>query len=398
MTHAETRTVGYAIAGSLAVHVLLAVAFALWIGLASFHRLPAPPPTPTQDEEPEVTLVFPDLKPPEPVEPQKKEEQYIRTTQNTETAKPEKADFISDKNTVAMARVAPAPDGTKPMPNMQGVDYATNELANRTYRNGETKNDSTTAPPKLSPAVAVMTPPSPKPQPQPPTPPPVSPQMKLPEPAPQPAPTQQPVIAKKQDAPAETMMKELDAALAKQPPQDKPSETKPKDQPPEMIKPPEETREALPLMRTPEEKAVPPAIPMATPIINTPRAEKNAFQPETHRSATKGTISNIGNEDAVNAMATPSGRYERLVQGAIEKKWHQFLRDRMDAVEPGKLGMRFYVNRKGKIEHFEFTFKEANVLIEDFTLEAVFKAEIPPMPAELVTERMLIEYNVVIHP
>src|SRR3954470_13127262 len=102
MTQAETRNLGYAIAGSLAVHVLLAVSFALWIGLASFQRLhldrvPAP------EEEPEVTLVLPEPTPVPPTPPQK-EEQYIRTTQNTEAAQaPAKADFVSDKNTVASA-------------------------------------------------------------------------------------------------------------------------------------------------------------------------------------------------------------------------------------------------------------------------------------------------------
>lgn len=395
MTHAETRTVGYALAGSLAVHVLLAVGFALWIGLASFHRMQMPEPVPAE-QEPEVTLVFPDLPPvePVPVTPQK-EERYIRTTQNTEAPQaPAKTDFISDKDTVAMARAAPSPDGTKPMPTMQGVDFPTMELANRTYRDGETKNDSAPAPPQATATMATATPaPAPAPPPSPPpTPPPVTPQMKLPEPAPP-----QPQMAKKEDAPAETMMKELDAAMAKQ---EKAPEPKPQDQPPDMQKP-EETRNALPTMRTPEEKSVPRAIPMAK-TANTPRPEKDAFQPETHRSSVKGTISNIGNEDAVAAAATPVGRYMRQVTGAVEKKWHQFRLARADAVEPGKMGLRFYVNKNGKVEDLEFLFKESNALMEDFTIEAILKADIPPIPKDLLPilekERVEITYDIVIHP
>lgn len=389
MTHAETRTVGYALAGSLAVHVLLGVAFALWIGLASFHRLQLPPPM--EEVEPDVTLVFPEAPPAEPVPvvPQKGE-RYIRTTQNTEAPQaPGKADFVSDKDTVAMAKAAPSPDGDKPLPTMQGVDFPTNELANRTFRDGDTKNDSAPAPPKSAAATMAAAPSAPPPSP--PSPPPSPPQMKVPEPQPQPQ------VAKKEDARVETMMKELDAAMAKQ---EKPIEPKPKDQPPEMQKP-EETRNALPLMRNPEEKSVPRAIPTAS-MANTPRPEKNAFQPETHRGAVKGTISNLGGEDAVNAAATPVGRYMRQVTGAVEKKWHQFRLARADAVEPGKMGLRFYVNKNGKVEDLEFLFKEANALMEDFTIEAILKADIPPIPKDLLPilekERVEITYDIVIHP
>jgi outer membrane biosynthesis protein TonB len=251
---------------------------------------------------------------------------------------------------------------------MQGVDYATNELANRSFRDGETKNDSAPAPPMPSAAAAVVAPSPPSPA----TPPP-SPQMKVPD---------QPQIAKKEESPAETMMRELDAALAQK--------DKPTDAP-----------ETSPLMRSPEERSSPRAIPVAAPVVTTPRTEKDAFQPETHRAATKGTISNASNEDSVNAAGTPTGRYVRQVTSAIEKKWHQYRIARLDAVEPGKMGLRFYVNKNGKIEDLQFTFKESNPLMEDFTIEAILKAEIPPIPKDLLPilekERIPIEYDIVIH-
>jgi outer membrane biosynthesis protein TonB len=199
---------------------------------------------------------------------------------------------------------------------------------------------------------------------------------------------EQPQLAKKEDARAETMMKDLDAALAKK-------EAKTQDQPPT-------SAAVLPLMRSPEEKASPSAIPTASPVKNTVRPEKNAFQPETHRGAVKGTISNVGGEDAVNAAVTPVGRYMRQVTGAIEKKWHQYRLARADAVEPGKMGLRFFVNKNGKVEDLEFTFKESNALMEDFTIEAILKADIPPIPKDLLPilekERVEINYDIVIHP
>ena len=73
MTHAESRTITYAIVGSLAVHVVLALAFALWIGVSSFHRMLVVP-KPELVEEPEVVLLFPeppnlDASAPPPLEP-----------------------------------------------------------------------------------------------------------------------------------------------------------------------------------------------------------------------------------------------------------------------------------------------------------------------------------------
>ncbi len=390
MTYSETRKVGYAFAGSLAVHLALAVIFALWIGLVTFPRIHLPEPAPAP--EPEVTLVFPDLPPPPPTTPQKKDESYIRTTQNTEAEKaPENPAFVSDKNTVAGAKSAPDPDGDKPLPNMKGVDYPTNELANRTYRDGQTKNDSAPAPPKASAATAVVASAPPPPPPPPPSPPPATPQMKQPEP---------PQMAKKEDAPAEKMMKELDTALAQE--KQSPVEPKMQDKLQEPSTPDPSLKQALPLMRTPDENSAPRAMPVASPVMNTSRAEKDAFQPETHVGAVKGTISNVGAEDAVSAVATPVGRYMRQVTGAIEKKWHQYRLERADAVEPGKMGLRFFVNKNGKVEDLEFLFKESNPLMEDFTIEAILKADIPPIPKDLLPildkERVEITYDIVIHP
>jgi hypothetical protein len=255
---------------------------------------------------------------------------------------------------------------------MQGLDFATNELANRTFREGETKNDSAPTPP----AAKAVAPPAP-------------PQMKTPD---------QPQVAKKDDARAETMMQELDAALAKQ-------EAKPQDETPDALKT-SETREALPHMRSPEEKASPRAIPVASAATNTPRPEKDAFQPETHRGTVKGMISNVGSEDAVNAASTAEGRYRAQVWSIIEKKWHELARARPDVVEPGKLGLHFYVNKDGKVEDFKWDFTEASPLVQEFTLRAVQEAKLPPFPKDLFPkdlapifekQRILMEPDVVIY-
>lgn len=413
MTQAETRTVSYAIAGSLAVHVLLAVAFAVWTGVISIPMVSAP--MAAAEPESEVILVFPDtpdLLPVEPVPPPPKPElkPYIRTTQNTPAEKPpEDPAFESDRNTVAMSKNAPAPGGNPALPNLTGIDLPTNELANRSFKDGEMKDDSAPSPPPTPPApppepvapkaTPVPTPPPPQPQAAPPPPPAPKPPEPEPPPAakPEPPPPPPPAMAKKEDSPAEKQMKELDEKMAEeQPPKAEP----PKPEPPKPVEPPKP--QPNPAMRDPDEPPVPKAIPVAKPVENTPKPQENAFQPETHVGKTPGGINNIGGEDSAAAEATPVGQYQRKVRSAIEKKWHRLVNARRDAVEPGYLQLRFYVTKDGSIAEPTFSRKHASPLLEDLTLEAILTAEIPPLPPDLVPlldkGRLEMSYNIVISP
>src|SRR6185295_4591831 len=104
-------------------------------------------------------------------------QRYIRTTQNEANGTaPAKADFVSDRNTVAASKLEPGGKGSEPLPTMKGSNLPTLELANRDYQDGQIKNDSAPAPPMPRPEAAPS------------------------EPAPQ-------EVAKKVDTPAEKMMR-----------------------------------------------------------------------------------------------------------------------------------------------------------------------------------------------
>lgn len=377
MNQLETRTVRFGILGSLAVHALLLCLAAFWIGYPTIKRIVDT----TVNEEKVVTLVFPtdiEVPPrapevpvptPPPVVP--KEQPYIRTTQNTEAAAPPaKTDFISDKNTVASSKLPGTAGGDPTMPTTKGIDFPTNEMANRTYKDGEIKNDS---------APAMNQPPTPAATAVPPVPVvPAVPELKQ---------TPDPIVAKKETSPTEVKMKELDEVMQKEGPKVLPEE-----------KPPgEEQAKGSAISK----KAEPPK-PAVMPLINTPKPEADAFQPETHTSNKKGGINAIGSEDAVNAKSTTMGAYDRQARGAVEKKWHALIRQKLDVVEPGHLTVRFYVNKNGKVEDARITYNRASPLLADVTLEAILMAEIPPIPKELLPvldrERMEITYNVVITP
>lgn len=386
--------IGYGIAASIAVHVLLALLAALWFGLVPIPQLNVP----KVEDEPEVTLLFPQSIQLAPETPKQTEAQrYIRTTQNTaEPAAPGKSDFVSDRNTVASARLPADEKGTSPMPTTKGVEVPTFELSNRDYVDGDLKEDSAPSPMPTPPATPTKPQPqtsqtspaqeaqktSPAPQPKP-----VEPEPKLKDPDPDIA---KPVIAKKEDSPTEAMMKELDKKLEENSKDLLPVEMPPKqkaDEPP-APKPEPEVRKAI-------------AVP--EPIANTPKPQKDAFQPQTRVSANKGTVNTPGLEDSVDAQATPKGVYMRQVTGAIEKRWHFLRRQRAEFVEPGRLRLRFYVSKNGKIrpQDISIVSNKANPILADFTLTAILQASVPPIPENLLStledERLEIEYDVVIY-
>ena len=407
-TPAKNNDVQIAIAVSVVIHLLL-LSLAVWEmgrGLAS--RLAAPVPEP--DVEEEVTLVYAEMILPPPEPPKQEPKTFIRTSQNTTAdAPPVKADFVSDRNTVAASEKPPDPAGDTPMPTQDGIDKPMLELADRDYKDGEIKEDGATPVPMNPPApvaaaaldpVRTPTPPSPPPAPPAPPPPPPAPVLEMAK--------AEPVT------PLEAMMKERDESDAARLSLDRlPMEVRKGEvlEPPPMreVEPPvpvptpaQEPPPALE-MRAPSADAVPRAVPVPDPVSKTAGpADPDSFSPFTRTSKVKGTLSNRG-EAAVNAAETPVGRYMRQVTGAVEKKWHRLRRTNADAVTYGSLKLRFYVLPDGSVlpPNVLSNPKDADARMVDFTLRAVMEAEIPPIPQDLLPllegQRLEVEYDVLIY-
>lgn len=135
---------------------------------------------------------------------------------------------------------------------------------------------------------------------------------------------------------------------------------------------------------------------------NTPNPEKDAFSPFTRTSKTDGSISREG-MDAVDAEATPLGIYMRKVTGAVEKKWHLYVRLGKDSVTFGRVRFRFYVDRKGTPQDLKILSdaRDADPRMRELTLRAILDAQIPPIPADLLPTlddgRVKIEYEAIIY-
>ena len=329
-------------------------------------------------EEPKVTLLFPEQFLPSPkLKPKLEAKQYIRTTQNESTAaKPLKSDFISDRNTKAAAKEAPYPDATAPMPSMKGIDQPTLELANRKYQDGKPAEDNAGKP--VPSAIPVPSPLQPRESAG-------LPQLDKPQSPEKAAPAEPQQMAKADATPMAKMMEQMDKADARL----------------DTGKLPLEVRKPVPAAGAPAPQVVPPAEPQAMPApVVTQKREMDNFSPFTETAKVKGTISNKG-DAAVDAEATPMGKFMRAVTSAVEKKWHFLRAKHADAVSYGYLKVRFYVNRQGHAEDIQFVEKANNPRMEDFTLESILEADIPPIPKDLLpmleNERFMVEYDIIIH-
>lgn len=124
------------------------------------------------------------------------------------------------------------------------------------------------------------------------------------------------------------------------------------------------------------------------------------FSPEERQSVINGRLAKVG-ADAVDAEATPMGRYKKAVNDAISATWHRYRQDNADSVTWGMLKVEFTVDAAGQVQGLEITKNEANAVLAEFSLRAIRDAELPPMPAEVMdsvgTSGLVIQYDIIIY-
>lgn len=356
MTLTQDKDLQTGIVGSVAVHVILL--FLLTLGVLNSEagrELLRPKEKPKKENK--VVLLSPQLfikEPPVPKPPEKK--YFIRTSQNEASATaPANAMFESDRNTRASSMLPPEAGATLPLPSTQGSAPVPGQLANRDYADGQLRNDSAMLN-KTQQEPPIPSPPPPQTAPPPQSEPPLPQTTAAAEP-PLSAPDRLPLEVRKADP--------------------KPTESAA----------PQPKADPAPQVRVPDD-APPPVLPPAVrdPVTqNTRNPEQDSFSPFTRTSKTAGAISREG-EDAVDAKASPMGRYTAQVYGEINKKWQQYRLENPEAFTYGVVRFKFYVDRRGKVQELEVTSdsREADVLLRNMTSKAIIYAEIPPIPPDLL--------------
>ncbi len=347
------------IAASVVIHAVMFFIMAWLLGLDQaarelWHQAKA------ASEQPKVTLLFPEQIMPMPAlkarrtEPKK---EFVSTSANeAATEPPTKADFQSDRNTKAASKAAPFPDATQPLPSMSGRDQPSLELAERKANPGKIAADDghKNQPTPVKPTIKPRTPEEPK---------------ALPE-----------QIAKAQPTPMAKLMQEVeksDARLSVD-------------------------------VRKPSESALPQvAAPVEPPVIPETKERKQQpdnFSPVTDTTKTKGAIANEG-DNAVNAVATPQGRYiataTATIKGALAQNWRDFLVKHRASISPTSVKVMFYVNRHGKVEDVYVIDPSGNPLVDEFTTKTIREVRLNPINGEVANslgdERLLGEYTFTIN-
>jgi hypothetical protein len=137
----ERKEVRTGVITSLVIHVLAFLVLGWWLGVdaamaAVVREMQAA--AQAKKEEPAVTMLFPDQILITPPQAQLSLKKFVSTLGNTAAkAAPARADFQSDKATVASSKLATAPDGKEAMPTMAGIQAPNMMLTQSQGRLGE---------------------------------------------------------------------------------------------------------------------------------------------------------------------------------------------------------------------------------------------------------------------
>lgn len=116
-----------------------------------------------------------------------------------------------------------------------------------------------------------------------------------------------------------------------------------------------------------------------------PKKDKE-FRGNQRKTAMVGSISRSG-LSALEVADTPLGRYQATISRAVEIEWQRNCVRHRDFITPGFLTVRFFVETGGKVRSVQFVGDmETGEVQKGFTLNAIRKAAIPPMPKALRKE------------
>ena len=150
---------------------------------------------------------------------------------------------------------------------------------------------------------------------------------------------------------------------------------------------PQPTVVPRPSPREAEEFAMLTNTPTPTPqptVSQTPATVRSRYQALKQQTRIAGSISNRG-ISSVNAMATPLGRYEKIMKDAIGSRWYSDIERRGESANVGNVVVHFFIDRNGHINPASVKILEnsSNETLAEISLQAVLEAKLPPIPADV---------------
>jgi outer membrane biosynthesis protein TonB len=125
--------------------------------------------------------------------------------------------------------------------------------------------------------------------------------------------------------------------------------------------------------------------PTVQPTVATkPQQPKSNYQPLRERTRSRGSISNRG-ISSVNAVGTPLGRYEKMVQDAIGSRWYAYVAQKMDLISLGTTQVVFYVDRSGRVRSPKIVSNSSNETFANVCLQSIIEIQLPPIPEDIAS-------------
>ena len=147
---------------------------------------------------------------------------------------------------------------------------------------------------------------------------------------------------------------------------------------------------SLPPLPAPVTKLEQPEIRRAIPVPPSPQQmakltqpappSRPGYQPEQEKSKVEGNISNRG-KNAVDAIATPLGKYKAQVYNAVGSRWLYYVKSQMDVLAIGSAKVSFFVTRTGKVQGIHTDANTANASFAEVCERSIRDAEISAPPA-----------------
>ena len=145
---------------------------------------------------------------------------------------------------------------------------------------------------------------------------------------------------------------------------------------------PQPTAQPTPISKS-EEFAMLTSTPTPRPsAASTPQQPRSSYQPLKERTRLAGAISNRGTS-AVNAIGTPLGRYEKMVQDAIGSRWYAYIGEKADLVSLGTAQVIFSIDRSGRVKNLKLIKNSSNEAFANVCLQSILEIQMPPIPEDV---------------
>ena len=134
-----------------------------------------------------------------------------------------------------------------------------------------------------------------------------------------------------------------------------------------------------------DELAMLTSTPTPRPSVATQQQQpRSSYRPLRERTRSAGSISNRG-ISSVNAIGTPLGRYEKMVQDAIGSRWYAYVGQKMDLINLGTTQVAFSIDRSGRVKNLKVVSNSSNEAFANVCLQSIIEIQMPPIPEDVAS-------------